>query len=101
MFSTFAIVPAIAVTLTCVYAQSISDVPHCAVCESATIFNVVRCPTKYTAQAQAAYSSISSTGCQIQEIACICKDQSFVASLLPVVEKACSPADLQSELSPI
>lgn len=47
-------------------------------------------------QAEAAFSSITSTGCQITEVECICKDQSFLSSLLPVVEKACSPADLQS-----
>ena len=47
-------------------------------------------------QAQAAFSSIGSTGCQITEIDCICKDQAFLASLLPVVEESCDRADLQS-----
>ena len=47
-------------------------------------------------QTQAALSSLTSTGCQIADVGCICKDQSFINSLLPVVEKACDPADLQS-----
>ena len=52
-------------------------------------------------QEQAAFSSISSTGCQLTDIDCICKDQSFITSLLPIVEKDCSPADLQSTFYPI
>ncbi|CAF9912943.1 MAG: hypothetical protein HETSPECPRED_001267 [Heterodermia speciosa] len=61
--------------ISCGRAQGISDLPECAT--------------------QAAFSSLTSTGCQISDIGCICKDQSFISSLLPVVEKACSPADLQ------
>ncbi|CAF9920573.1 MAG: hypothetical protein ALECFALPRED_001571 [Alectoria fallacina] len=62
-----------------VVAQSVSDVPQCA--------------------EKAALSSISSTGCQLTDIECICKDQSFISSLLPVVRNACSPADLQKTIA--
>ena len=51
-------------------------------------------------QEQAALSSISSSGCKLTDLSCLCKDQSFISSLLPVVEKDCSPADLQSRCNP-
>ena len=75
-------------------AQSIGDVPQCAVS-----WIVLTCRAMLTLvflQEEAAFSSISSTGCQITDVNCICKDQSFMNSLLPVVEKSCNPADLQS-----
>ena len=49
-----------------------------------------------SAQEKAAFSSLSATGCQLTDIECICKDQSLVTSLLPVLQNQCSPADLQS-----
>ncbi|MCJ1224468.1 hypothetical protein MMC12_001113 [Toensbergia leucococca] len=60
-------------------AQSISDVPACA--------------------ETAALSSISSTGCQLTDFKCICTDQSFISSLLPVVQNSCSAADFQKTIT--
>lgn len=51
----------------------------------------------FTTQVQTAFSSIGGTGCQLTYISCTCKDQSFIDTLLPFVEKACSPSDLQSK----
>ncbi|KAI4278666.1 MAG: hypothetical protein L6R38_005195 [Xanthoria sp. 2 TBL-2021] len=56
-------------------AQSLNDVPGCA--------------------SQAALSSFTSSGCAISDPACICKNQNFLDSLLPVVTEACSPEELQ------
>ncbi|CAO1599016.1 MAG: hypothetical protein LQ349_001593 [Xanthoria aureola] len=56
-------------------AQSISDVPRCAY--------------------QAALDSFTGSGCAISNAACICKNQNFLDSLLPVVRAACSPEELQ------
>jgi hypothetical protein len=75
-------------------AQSIGDVPQCAV--SWIVLTCRAMLTLFFLQKEAAFSSISSTGCQITDVNCICKDQSFINSLLPVVEKKCNPADLQS-----
>ncbi|KAM0803159.1 hypothetical protein BDR22DRAFT_89603 [Usnea florida] len=47
---------------------------------------------------QVAFSSLNSTGCTLSDYSCLCKDQSFISSLLPVVEKDCSPADLQKTI---
>ncbi|KAI4140793.1 MAG: hypothetical protein L6R39_005655, partial [Caloplaca ligustica] len=57
------------------HAQSLADIPTCA--------------------STAALQSFTSTGCQLTDFPCICNDQSFLTSLLPVVEAACSPEDLQ------
>ncbi|KAI4193222.1 MAG: hypothetical protein LQ350_008421 [Teloschistes chrysophthalmus] len=60
-------------------AQSLTDLPTCAL-----------------APATAAFTS-SNCG---QDIACICKDQNFINSLRPVIERACSPEDFQSTYYP-
>ena len=80
-------------TLCCGRAQNISDIPECAVSVIWTF--VVICRTRMSQQTQAALSILTSTGCQVTAISCICKDRSFINSPLPVVQKACSPADLQ------
>ncbi|MCJ1360575.1 MAG: hypothetical protein MMC33_010583 [Icmadophila ericetorum] len=59
-------------------AQDLSQLPTCAT--TATI------------------SSLSSTGCSASDFACICKDQSFLNSLLPLIEKACSSSDVQKTI---
>ncbi|KAI4247254.1 MAG: hypothetical protein L6R40_001597 [Gallowayella cf. fulva] len=56
-------------------AQSLADVPGCA--------------------SAAAISSFTSSGCSVDDAACICKNQSFLASLLPLIEGACSPEELK------
>lgn len=43
----------------------------------------------------AAFSSLTSTGCQLTDFPCICRDTSFLATLLPVVESSCSEEDFQ------
>lgn len=48
-------------------------------------------------QTKATLANIQASGCQITDVACICKDQSFIYSLLPVVQKACPPDDVQSK----
>ncbi|KAI4256053.1 MAG: hypothetical protein L6R42_006428 [Xanthoria sp. 1 TBL-2021] len=56
-------------------AQSLNDVPECA--------------------SQAALKSFTSSGCAISDPACICRNQNFLDSLLPVVREACSPEEFQ------
>ncbi|KAL8654920.1 MAG: hypothetical protein Q9226_003244 [Calogaya cf. arnoldii] len=56
-------------------AQSLSDVPGCA--------------------SQAAFNSITGSGCPITDAACICRNQDFLDSLLPVVREACTPEEFQ------
>ncbi|MCJ1407591.1 hypothetical protein MMC19_001662 [Ptychographa xylographoides] len=68
----------IAAALSFAAAQDVADVPACA--------------------EQAALSSISATGCDLTDFSCICKDTSFFTSLLPVVEKDCSAADLNATI---
>ncbi len=51
----------------------------------------------FTTQVQTAFSSISGTGCQLTCISCTFEDQSFIDTLLPFVEKAWSPSDLQGK----
>ncbi|MCJ1357548.1 MAG: hypothetical protein MMC33_007544 [Icmadophila ericetorum] len=55
-------------------AQNLGDLPTCA-----------QTPT---------LTGIASTGCGATDIQCVCKDQSFLNSLLPVLEKACDPSDV-------
>ncbi|KAL8917241.1 MAG: hypothetical protein Q9208_008080 [Pyrenodesmia sp. 3 TL-2023] len=66
-------------TTTTTTAQSLTDVPSCA--------------------SGPALTSFTSTGCPITEISCICRDQGFLTGLLPVVEAACSPEDLQRTIA--
>ncbi|KAL8816422.1 MAG: hypothetical protein Q9223_004562 [Gallowayella weberi] len=56
-------------------AQSFADVPRCA--------------------SQAAINSFTNAGCALNDFPCICKNQNFLASLVPVVEKACTPEELK------
>ncbi|KAI4179684.1 MAG: hypothetical protein LQ346_007150, partial [Caloplaca aetnensis] len=66
-------------TTTTTTAQSLTDVPSCA--------------------SGPAISSFASTGCSPTDIPCICRNQGFLTSLLPVVEAACSPEDLQKTIA--
>ncbi|KAL8736912.1 MAG: hypothetical protein Q9181_002208 [Wetmoreana brouardii] len=50
-----------------------------------------RQPTK----SKPALASFTSSGCSLTDLPCICKNQNFISSLLPVVEKACPPEDLK------
>ncbi|KAL8847273.1 MAG: hypothetical protein Q9198_011238 [Flavoplaca austrocitrina] len=61
-------------------AQSLSDVPACA--------------------SEAALSSFTNSGCPLTDAACICRNQGFLDSLLPVVQDQCSPEELQSTFFP-
>lgn len=61
---------------TAVAAQDLSQLPQCA--------------------AGPAIAAIGSTGWALTDFACICKDTSFLQTLQPQIEAACSPADLQS-----
>ncbi|KAL8836411.1 MAG: hypothetical protein Q9176_006350 [Flavoplaca citrina] len=56
-------------------AQSLGDVPACA--------------------SEAALSSFTNSGCPLTDPACICRNQGFLDSLLPVVQAECSPEELQ------
>ncbi|KAL8927610.1 MAG: hypothetical protein Q9172_001320 [Xanthocarpia lactea] len=56
-------------------AQSLNDVPTCA--------------------SQAALNSFANSGCTLGDNACICRNQDFLSSLLPVVERNCSPEEVQ------
>ncbi|KAI4123304.1 MAG: hypothetical protein LQ338_005329 [Usnochroma carphineum] len=78
MKSTSTLLSLLALALTS-HAQSINDVPQCA--------------------STPALQAFTSTGCQLTDFSCICKDQSFITSLLPVVQKACSPEDFQKTLT--
>ena len=44
-----------------------------------------------------ALQAIGSTGCQLTDFGCICRDQKFLMMLQPQIEAACSPSDLQSK----
>ncbi|KAI4116498.1 MAG: hypothetical protein LQ345_003098 [Seirophora villosa] len=55
-------------------AQSLTDIPPCA--------------------QTSALESLTSTNCQINDFPCICRNEAFLASLLPVVREACSPDEL-------
>ncbi|KAL8906826.1 MAG: hypothetical protein Q9171_006106 [Xanthocarpia ochracea] len=56
-------------------AQSLNDVPACA--------------------SEAAISSFTNSGCTLGDNACVCRNQDFVSSLLPVVRSNCSPEEFQ------
>ncbi|KAL8860842.1 MAG: hypothetical protein Q9178_002872 [Gyalolechia marmorata] len=56
-------------------AQSLNDIPACA--------------------SEAALSSFTNSGCTVGDNACICRNQDFLSSLLPVVEANCSPEEVQ------
>lgn len=45
-----------------------------------------------------AISALGSTGCALTDVACICKDSSFLMSLETTVEAACDAADLATAL---
>ncbi len=47
-------------------------------------------------QQSPALSAIGSTGCQANDFACLCKDNSFINAALAGAEGQCSQADLQS-----
>ena len=47
-----------------------------------------------------ALTALGSTGCALTNLSCICKDTSFLQSLEPAVQAACSPADLASAFGP-
>ena len=51
-------------------------------------------------QQSPALSAIGSTGCQANDFACLCKDNSFINAALAGAEKQCSQADLQSVYCP-
>ncbi|KAL8770362.1 MAG: hypothetical protein Q9194_005208, partial [Teloschistes cf. exilis] len=55
-------------------AQSLNDIPACALVP--------------------ATNALSSSGCG-WDIACICKNQNFIDSLRPVIQRDCSPDDFQ------
>lgn len=57
-------------------AQSISDIPNCAM--------------------TSALESISSTKCEISDFKCICNNKAWITSLLPKIEKDCNADDLKS-----
>jgi CFEM domain len=88
-------------------AQDLSALPSCAVCPPPT-FTLLPSLSKWKIKASnlflgrkqtPAISSIGTTGCQLADIECICKDSAFINSLTPVVQKQCSPEDLQSKFS--
>ncbi|MCJ1252847.1 hypothetical protein MMC24_000653 [Lignoscripta atroalba] len=60
-------------------AQSLADLPPCAT--------------------GPALASFASTGCDVTDYACICSDSAFLAGLQPVVQAACSPADLAKTIA--
>ncbi|KAL8939800.1 MAG: hypothetical protein Q9216_003151, partial [Gyalolechia sp. 2 TL-2023] len=43
----------------------------------------------------AAFESITSTGCQLTDFPCICRDTTFLRTLLPIVQSRCSEEDFQ------
>ncbi|KAF6239369.1 hypothetical protein HO173_002631 [Letharia columbiana] len=61
------------------HAQNLSNLPSCA--------------------QSPALSAIGSTGCQANDFACLCKDNSFINAALAGAEKQCSQADLQKVLA--
>jgi len=58
---------------------SISDLPTCAVTP--------------------ALQAIGSTGCSATDLACVCKNQAFIASLTPAIKAGCSAADYQKAVT--
>ncbi|KAL9593346.1 MAG: hypothetical protein Q9179_005938 [Wetmoreana sp. 5 TL-2023] len=73
---TSALLSILALTLSTSNAQSFNDVPECA--------------------SKPALAAFTSSGCSLTDLPCICKNQNFISSLLPVVKNACPPEDLKS-----
>ena len=84
-----------ALLLVSIQCQNLGDIPSCAVRSMLTSTNI----KTDIFQESAAVSSIESSGCDLTNITCICTDQSFINSLLPVVEKNCDASDLNSKKS--
>ena len=80
--------------------QSIADLPSCAVRYRSFLDDPstphILVHELSLSQQSAGLSSISSTGCQITDVPCICKSQAWIASLTPTVKKDCDDADYQS-----
>ena len=88
-------------------AQDLSQLPTCAVRSvfPPLIFNLLFSSLRETLkrdhdadtpiQQSPSLQSIQTTGCQLTDFACICKDTSYTSSLEPLVKAACSEQDYQ------
>lgn len=86
-----------AVAISLSVAQDLSNLPSCAVWLSFHFTSEgLNTNTDMYLQQAPALSSIGSTGCQLTDFACICKNSAFISSLTPVIQRDCSAADIQS-----
>ncbi|KAL8867207.1 MAG: hypothetical protein Q9174_005811, partial [Haloplaca sp. 1 TL-2023] len=78
MIRTSTLVSALAIALSSTNAQ-IPNIPECAT--------------------GPAVASFQESGCtDLSDFACICRNQDYISSLLPVIQEACSPEDLQATI---
>ena len=89
---------AAAVVVPFVSAQSLADLPECAV--SCPNFQAVLASSQLTKmQLTAATSSISTTGCKASDYSCLCRATSFLTALQGQVSTTCSASDYACKLS--
>jgi CFEM domain len=77
-----------------VFAQSLSDLPACAVSAHRFPTSVLLLTVDY--QQQAGLSGIEATGCSVTDIHCICNSVPFINTLRSYIEAQCDASDQAS-----